>query len=76
MSSDSQITQLKRLAPFLDSHVLLQFLKTHVPGSEKLQQQLSDSLLISQKDKLAQVEEEAKTEAVKLLTLLNNHEEY
>ena len=33
-------------------------------------------MLINQKDKAAKVEEEAKNEASKLLTLLNNHQEY
>jgi hypothetical protein len=35
--SDNHIQQIKRLAPFLDTHVLLNFLKNHVPGTEKLQ---------------------------------------
>lgn len=37
MASESHIIQLKRIAPFLDSHILLNFLKTNVPGSDKLQ---------------------------------------
>lgn len=73
MSSDSTVTQLKRLAPFLDAHVLLQFLKNNVTGSETLQNKLQDSLLINQKEKATKLEEEAKNDASKLLVLLNNH---
>jgi hypothetical protein len=52
MSSANQaILQIKRLAPFLDAHVLLYFLKNYVPGSEKLQTQISDQTLLNQKEK-------------------------
>jgi hypothetical protein len=47
-----------------------------VPGSEKLQQQLTESLLLSQREKAQQLEEEAKAEASKLVTLLNNQQEF
>ena len=38
MSSDPKQTfeQIKRLAPFLDAHILLNFLKNHVSGTEQL----------------------------------------
>ncbi|CDW72405.1 UNKNOWN [Stylonychia lemnae] len=75
-TTESHIAQIKRLAPYLDSHILLQFLKNHVPNSDKLQEQLTNSLLISQKEKVQQLEEDAKNEASKLLTLLNNHQEF
>eukprot|EP00347_Sterkiella_histriomuscorum_P020231 403338592 len=74
-SQDSHAVQLKRIAPFLDSHVLLQFLRTNVPQSEKLQQQLSSQLLLSQKEKAKEIEEQAKQDASKLLTLINNQEQ-
>lgn len=74
--SEQSIQQIKRLAPFLDSHVLLNFLKNHVPGTEKLANQIQDQTLINQKEKAVKLEEEAKNEASKLLTLLNNHQEY
>jgi hypothetical protein len=51
-------------------------LKNSVPASEGLQQKISDQLLISQKDKAVKLEEEAKNEASKLLTIINNHQEW
>ena len=71
--SEQAILQIKRFAPFLDTHVLLQFLKHHVPGTDKLQNQILDQTLINQKEKAAKLEEEMKNEANKLLSLLNNH---
>ena len=76
MTTQTQIALIKRLAPYLDAHVLLQFLKNSVPASEGLQQKISDQLLISQKDKAVKLEEEAKNEASKLLTIINNHQEW
>lgn len=40
--------QLKQLAPYLDPHILLWFLKKNVPKSEKLQSQLQSRLLSDQ----------------------------
>jgi len=37
MSTESQVQLIKRVAPYLDTHVLLHLLKTQVPGSDKLQ---------------------------------------
>ena len=36
------INQIKRFAPFLDTHVLLNFIKNYVPGSDKLANQIAD----------------------------------
>lgn len=72
----SNVDQVKKLAPFLDPHILLHFLKTNVPGTEKLQEQLQERTLIAKKDSWDKVEDEHKAENNKLLALLNNHHEY
>ena len=74
--SESSVQLIKRIAPFLDSHVLLQFLKTHVPGTEKLQDQIAERTLINKKETWEKVEEEHRAENNQLLQLLNNHHEY
>lgn len=68
--------QIKRLAPFLDTHVLLSFLKQNVPGTDSLQTQITEQTLLGQKEKAQQLEDEFKSEDNKLLALLNNHAEY
>ena len=50
MSTESQVQLIKRVAPYLDTHVLLHFLKTQVPGTEKLQGQIAERTLLSKKD--------------------------
>lgn len=60
--TDSQVLQIKRLAPFLDSHVLLQFLKNHVPGTQKLQDQIQERTLISKSNNWDKVDDEHKAE--------------
>lgn len=77
--AESQVNLIKRVAPYLDTHVLLHFLKTSVPGTERLQEQLSEKTLISKKDawQKGQDEETKALEATNpLLALLNNHQEY
>lgn len=74
--SESHIQQIKRLAPFLDTHVLLSFLKTNVPGTEQLQEQIAEKTLISKKDNWEKVDDDYKAENNKLLALLNNHQEF
>jgi hypothetical protein len=34
--TDFHVQQIKRIAPYLDAHVLLNFLKNHAPGTERL----------------------------------------
>lgn len=53
--------------------MLLNFLKNNVTGAEKIANQIQDATLINQKEKAQKLEDEAKNEAGKLLTLLNNH---
>ncbi len=72
--TESHVQQIKRLAPYLDPHVLLNFLKTNAPGTERLQEQIAERTLISKKDSWDKVDDEFKNN--KLLALLNNHQEY
>lgn len=74
--SENLLSQIKRLSPFLDSHVLLSFLKNHVQGTEKIVSQIQEQTLIGQKEKSSKIEEEAKNDAGKLLALITNHQEY
>ena len=66
------VNLIKRMAPCLDTHVLLHFLKVAVPGSEKLQEQITEKTLINKRDSWAKGEEESK-EGNALLNLLNNY---
>jgi len=50
MSAENPVTLIKRVAPYLDTHILLHFLKTQVPGTEKLQEQISERTLLSKKE--------------------------
>jgi len=70
----AQIGQIKTMAAYLDPHVLLAFLKTHAPGTERVQEQIAEKTLISKKESWDKVEDEFKNN--KLLSLLNNHHEY
>jgi hypothetical protein len=67
------VTLIKRMAPCLDTHVLLHFLRSAVPGSEKLQEQITERTLINKRDSWTKGDEETKDN--KLLTLLNNYQE-
>ena len=53
MSDQAAVNQIKRFAPFLDTHVLLNFLRNYVQGTDKLVNQIQDQTLINQKDKAA-----------------------
>jgi beta-N-acetylglucosaminidase len=72
--TQTQIGQIKTMAAYLDPHVLLAFLKTHAPGTERVQEQIAEKTLISKKESWDKVEDEFKNN--KLLSLLNNHHEY
>lgn len=72
--SESQASQIKRIAPFLDPHILLQFLRSNVTGSEKLQEQIQERTLIAKKDSWDKVDEEYRNN--KLLAILNNPAEH
>ena len=76
MSSDAHtpVQLIKRIAPCLDTHVLLHFLRTAVPGSEKLQEQIAEKTMLNKRDSWSKGEEEAK-EGNTLLGLLNNYQE-
>lgn len=75
--SENHIQFIKRVAPYLDSHVLLHFLKTQVPGTEKLQEQIAERTLLSKRDTWTKGDEEVKaSEGNPLMALLNNHNEY
>lgn len=65
---------IKRIAPCLDTHVLLHFLRTAVPGSEKLQEQITEKTLLNKRDSWTKGDEESK-EGNTLLDLLNNYHE-
>lgn len=75
MSTDTA-QLIKRVAPYLDTHVLIYFLKTTIPGTERLQEQLAERTLISKRDTWSKTDEEAKAgEGNPLLALLNNYQE-
>ena len=75
MSADTA-QLIKRVAPYLDTHVLLHFLKNAVPGTERLQEQLVERTLINKRDTWSKGDEEAKAnEGNPLLALLNNYQE-
>lgn len=68
------VNLIKRMAPCLDTHVLLHFLRNAVPGSEKLQEQITEKTLINKRDSWTRGEEETK-DGNALLNLLNNYQE-
>lgn len=71
----SAAEQIKRIAPFLDTHVLLNFLKVHVPGTDRLQEQIAERTQIAKRENWDKVDDEIKAENNPLLALLNNHQE-
>lgn len=68
---------IKQVAPFLDPHLLLFMLSKLTDDSETsaLQEQIKSKLLLSQKEKAAELEKQALEEAKKLVDLLNNQAE-
>ena len=68
----SQIEQIRRLAPYVDPHILVQFLNKHVPKSDGLQKQIKGQMLSAKGEEAQKMEESAKADAVNLLNLLNN----
>ena len=69
-------SQLKKLAPFLDPHLLLLLLKKNV-GEESLslQQQIEAKLLSADPVKAKELEEKAAEKSKNILNLLNNNQE-
>ena len=66
-------SQLKRLAPYLDPHLLLFLLKRNVGDESKsLQDQIKSQLIGADPKKAAEKEKAAEDKANKLLTLLKD----
>ena len=66
-------SQLKRLAPYLDPHLLLFLLKKNIGDeSQALQDQIKSKLIGSDAGKAAELEKAAEDKANKLLTLLKD----
>ena len=63
MTSENQVQLIKRAAPYLDTHVLLHFLKMQVPGTERLQEQIAEiretlSLFSEEEEEYTELENE------------------
>lgn len=71
----AHIALLKLVTPFLDPHVLLKFLKEKLPGSDSLQAQIKDKLLISNAEEAGKKIAEAKEAAGDLLALLQDKDQ-
>ena len=65
------LTQIKKLSPFLDPHLLLFLLKSNIGSeSQALQQQITSRLISADGQKARQLQKEAEAKAEKLITLL------
>ena len=70
------IGQIKKLAPFLDPHLLLFILKANIGSeSDPLQNQIKSKLINADQNKANTIEAEAKEKANKLITLLSNNKD-
>ena len=68
--------QLKKLAPFLDPHLLLLLLKKNAAEeSVSLQKQIESKLLSADPEKAKNAEVQASEKCTNILTLLNNNQE-
>lgn len=67
---------IKHIAPYLDPHLLLFFLQTNAgeEATSKLQDQIKSKLLMSREAEAKKLEEHAKQQASKILTLVNSPE--
>lgn len=70
------INTIKYITPYLDPHLLLFFLQTNAgkEATSKLQDQIKSRLLMSREAEAKKLEENAKQQASKILSLVNSAE--